>query len=193
MNAQVSFQGFILRPAPEVRWYLEFSPGFTAMSLFVPLVACWAAFYFLGNQDELKVWRICLAGVMCGGMSMSRPFQVIGRPVEEADTCDVRIPSRLDALFRFVPATSLQCGLQGKSPDAVVHHLLGEQPPDSDTDPSDALIQAYTIVLAILVAMIATTVAFFTFFRLRAHWQDNFLKRTACALVLAIAVCGESY
>ena len=83
MNAQVSFQGFILRPAPEVRWYLEFSPGFTAMSLFVPLVACWAAFYFLGNQDELKVWRICLAGVMCGGMSMSRPFQVIGRPVEK--------------------------------------------------------------------------------------------------------------
>jgi hypothetical protein len=41
------------------------------MSLFVPLVACWAAFYFLGNQDELKVWRICLAGVMCGGMSES--------------------------------------------------------------------------------------------------------------------------
>lgn len=39
------------------------------MSLFVPLVACWAAFYFLGNQDELKVWRICLAGIMCGGMS----------------------------------------------------------------------------------------------------------------------------
>jgi hypothetical protein len=39
--------------------------------------------------------------------------------------------------------------------------------------------------------MIATTVAFFTFFRLRAHWEDNFIKRTACALVLAIAVCGE--
>jgi hypothetical protein len=52
-------------------------------------------------------------------------------------------------------------------------------------------LQAYTIVLAILIAMIATTVAFFTFFRLRAHWQDNFIKRTACALVLAIAVCGE--
>lgn len=52
-------------------------------------------------------------------------------------------------------------------------------------------LQAYTIVLAILIAMIATTVAFFTFFRLRAHWQDNFIKRTACALVLAIAVCGK--
>jgi Trk-type K+ transport system membrane component len=52
-------------------------------------------------------------------------------------------------------------------------------------------LQAYTIVLAILIAMIATTVAFFTFFRLRAHWEDNFIKRTACALVLAIAVCGQ--
>jgi hypothetical protein len=52
-------------------------------------------------------------------------------------------------------------------------------------------LQAYTIVLDILIAMIATTVAFFTFFRLRAHWEDNFIKRTACALVLAIAVCGE--
>jgi NO-binding membrane sensor protein with MHYT domain len=69
---QVSFQGFNLQPAPDLRWYLEFSPGFTAMSLFVPLVACWAAFYFLGNQDELKVWRICLAGIMCGGMSECR-------------------------------------------------------------------------------------------------------------------------
>jgi NO-binding membrane sensor protein with MHYT domain len=55
-----------------------------------------------------------------------------------------------------------------------------------------ALTQAYTIVLAILIAMIATCVAFFTFFRLRAHWQDNFIKRSACALVLAIAVCGKA-
>jgi len=48
-------------------------------------------------------------------------------------------------------------------------------------------------VLAILIAMVATTVAFFTFFRLRAHWQDNFIKRSACALVLAVAVCGEYF
>lgn len=49
------------------------------MSLFVPLVACWAAFYFLGNQDELKVWRIVLAGVMCGGMSEWSSYVVIDR------------------------------------------------------------------------------------------------------------------
>jgi NO-binding membrane sensor protein with MHYT domain len=69
--SQVSFQGFILRPSPHYKWYLEFSPGFTAMSLFVPLVACWVAFYYLGDQDELHIWRIIVAGVSCGGMSMS--------------------------------------------------------------------------------------------------------------------------
>jgi NO-binding membrane sensor protein with MHYT domain len=68
--------------------------------------------------------------------------------------------------------------------------LTGSFPP-LHSDFSITYLQAYTIVLAILIAMIATTVAFFTFFRLRAHWQDNFIKRTACALVLAIAVCGE--
>lgn len=108
------------------------------MSLFVPLVACWLAFYFLGNQDELRKWRIFVAGISCGGTI------------------------------------------------ALMHYSASFQQPLYNVG-----YKAYTIVLSILVAMGATTIAFFTFFRLRAHWQDNFIKRSACALVLALAVCGE--
>lgn len=46
------------------------------MSLFVPLVACWLAFYFLGDQDELHIWRIGVAGISCGGMSESDTWRL---------------------------------------------------------------------------------------------------------------------
>lgn len=79
LHCQVSFQGFLLHPSPNIRWYLQFSPGFTAMSLFVPLISTWLAFYFLGNPDELRIWRIGVAGVVVGAtialMHYSASFQ----------------------------------------------------------------------------------------------------------------------
>lgn len=59
--------GLRLVPSPTVDWYLRFSPGFTALSLFAPLVAFALAFIFLGSQAEFSIWRVVLTGVAVGG------------------------------------------------------------------------------------------------------------------------------
>lgn len=51
-------------------------------------------------------------------------------------------------------------------------------------------LQAVTVVFALILAVVAATVALFLFFRLRAQWQDSWWKRGLCALILATAVCG---
>ncbi|KAL7412161.1 hypothetical protein BDY24DRAFT_110596 [Mrakia frigida] len=63
----VSMLGLRLVPSPTVDWYLRFSPGFTALSLFAPLVAFALAFIFLGSQAEFSIWRVVLTGVAVGG------------------------------------------------------------------------------------------------------------------------------
>lgn len=59
--------GLRLRPSPTIDWYMRFSPGFTALSLFAPLVAFTLAFVFLGSQAEFIVWRVVLTGIAVGG------------------------------------------------------------------------------------------------------------------------------
>jgi NO-binding membrane sensor protein with MHYT domain len=64
--SQVSMLGLRLLPSSSTTWYIRFSAGFTALSLFVPLICCCLAFIFLGSQAELVVWRICLTGCFVG-------------------------------------------------------------------------------------------------------------------------------
>ncbi|KIR73688.1 hypothetical protein CNBG_9583 [Cryptococcus deuterogattii R265] len=52
---------------------------------------------------------------------------------------------------------------------------------------------AVTVVFALILAVVAATVALFLFFRLRTQWQDSWWKRGLCALMLATAVCGMHY
>ncbi|KAL7422485.1 hypothetical protein Q5752_003133 [Cryptotrichosporon argae] len=55
-----------LKASPDVTWYLMFSPGFTVLSLFVPLVATAFAFWFLGSTDDFSWTRSVISGLIVG-------------------------------------------------------------------------------------------------------------------------------
>lgn len=89
----VSMISIRLRPTPDYTnktWYLivsgggpsacfapcahtpfQFSPGMTALSLFVPLIATSFAFWFMGSEAEFVWWRGLVSGVMVGLTSKS--------------------------------------------------------------------------------------------------------------------------
>ena len=46
------------------------------------------------------------------------------------------------------------------------------------------------VVAAAIIAVVATNVALFVFFRMRANWSNDWWKRVLCAMVLAGAVSG---
>ena len=46
------------------------------------------------------------------------------------------------------------------------------------------------IVAAAIIAVVATNVALFVFFKMRANWSNDWWKRVLCAMVLAGAVSG---
>ena len=50
----------------------QFSPGMTALSLFVPLAAVALAFWFVGSDLDFKMWRVAVAGIFVG--LTSKPF-----------------------------------------------------------------------------------------------------------------------
>lgn len=47
------------------------------------------------------------------------------------------------------------------------------------------------VVAAIVIACVAVTAALFIFFKLREKWANQWYKRVACALLMAVAVCGK--
>lgn len=63
----VSMLGIRLHPSPRYSWFIRFTPGFTALSLFVPTMAFMVAFIFLGSQVEFVLWRVPLTGILVGG------------------------------------------------------------------------------------------------------------------------------
>lgn len=78
----VSMLSIRLRASDEVVWFLQvrchphalmsskltiqFSPGMTALSLFVPLIAILCVFWFLSDEVEYSWWRIPFAGIFVG-------------------------------------------------------------------------------------------------------------------------------
>ncbi|CAO1612781.1 unnamed protein product [Jaminaea pallidilutea] len=128
-----------LVPAPDVTWHVDFEPGFTALSLLVPLLALCVAFFFL-DFGEFRFWRAivsgCCTGATIGFMHYSASF---------------------------------------RTKDFHVSYNAG------------------VLVVSILLAMAAATVALTLFFRFKAKWDDRWWKRMLCAWVLAVAVSAMHY
>ncbi|EIW67253.1 hypothetical protein TREMEDRAFT_12207, partial [Tremella mesenterica DSM 1558] len=61
----VSMISIHLRATPHVTWYITFSKGFTALSLFVPLIATLGAFWVVGGV-EFNISRVVVAGIFSG-------------------------------------------------------------------------------------------------------------------------------
>ncbi|KAE8259329.1 hypothetical protein A4X13_0g1097 [Tilletia indica] len=55
-----------LRPAPGVTWFIRFNPGFTVLSLFVPLIALILAFIALDDQVTFSPVRVGVSGIITG-------------------------------------------------------------------------------------------------------------------------------
>ncbi|RUS15251.1 hypothetical protein BC937DRAFT_92695 [Endogone sp. FLAS-F59071] len=51
--------------------------------------------------------------------------------------------------------------------------------------------QLVFIIAALAIGITATTVALWIFFELRAQWKKEWYKRTACAMIMGLAVCGK--
>lgn len=151
-QCQVSMLGIRLQPSDDYQWYIRFTPGFTVLSLFVPLLCCSLAFVFLGSQSELVVWRVCMTGVVVGGtISLMH--------VSRSDIVDCFRSGVLSASFRLnsnsLSSTYPQYSAAFRLPTFQVHY------------------SAYTIVLAILEACVASTVALLLFFKYRALCQST--------------------
>ncbi|KAK0566641.1 hypothetical protein OC844_000628 [Tilletia horrida] len=55
-----------LRPAVGVTWFIRFNPGFTVLSLFVPLIALVLAFIALDDQVTFSPIRVGVSGIITG-------------------------------------------------------------------------------------------------------------------------------
>ena len=56
---------------------------------------------------------------------------------------------------------------------------------------SDA--QIVTVIFALILACVASTVALFMFFKYRSQWIDSWWRRGLCDIFLATAVCGMHF
>ena len=122
--------------APETQ--IVYSPGFTALSVFLPVLVLLGAFYFLGtNRSRAGALYLVLAGVLTG---------------------------------------TAVCGMHYVGNAGIRNYYCRYKAPN--------------VAGAAVIAVAASLIALSVFFRLRERWTDSWYKRTLCAFVLAVAVCG---
>jgi NO-binding membrane sensor protein with MHYT domain len=101
-----------LRPAPGVHWYIKFSPGFTVLSLLVPLATLCICFLLLGGQSEVHYARCLVAGIVLGLIvsfmhfsaafdASFRPEYLVGHAVGAVVIACVAAPCALAIFFKF--------------------------------------------------------------------------------------------
>ena len=49
------------------------------------------------------------------------------------------------------------------------------------------------VIGAIVIAIVAVTVALYIFFKLREQWANRWYKRLGCAFLMGVAVCGKLF
>ncbi|CBQ72505.1 conserved hypothetical protein [Sporisorium reilianum SRZ2] len=55
-----------LRPVAGVNWYIKVDPGFTVLSLFVPVIALHAAFFIVDAAVSFSIIRTTISGILTG-------------------------------------------------------------------------------------------------------------------------------
>lgn len=55
-----------LRPVEGVNWYIKVDPGFTVLSLFVPIIALHAAFFIVDAAVSFSIIRTTISGILTG-------------------------------------------------------------------------------------------------------------------------------
>ncbi|MBW0477383.1 hypothetical protein O181_017098 [Austropuccinia psidii MF-1] len=173
----------VLRPAPGISWYIQFNPGFTVLSLFVPMLSLAFAFVFIGaGSDSLPVEDIdeeadpikqekfvpeksCIVNMFQKNISLLRQRN-----------CD-RLPS-----LRIVFG-----GLIVGGTVSLMHYSAGF---------SASFEREYNLnhlAFSIILACAASILSLLVFFRFQAQWHENWWKKMICALGLAAGVSGMHY
>ncbi|KDN42391.1 hypothetical protein K437DRAFT_164180 [Tilletiaria anomala UBC 951] len=204
---------FSLRPIPNVSWYVQFSPGFTVFSLFVPTISLVIAFFFVDDVVSFSMWRVCLSGVITGlivslmhySASFKANFVVTYNPIHTSFSILLGCVAATIALFSFfrfraqwedswwkrlVCATILGAGVSGM-------HYLGAAgtsyyvPPDPTAVPgilSTGSYQSNVVTIAIGVMCFAIIV-FSTFIPV----SDVLTARDARNKARKVVVCSATF
>ncbi|WVQ82326.1 hypothetical protein IAT38_004454 [Cryptococcus sp. DSM 104549] len=190
-------------------------PGVLVASIIVSILGSYATLLVLGRRTSSRGWRnhallflaaIVFAACAIWGMHFVSMISVRLRASPEM-TWYIRFNPGMTAMSLFVPmiATALSFWVIGSELEfqvwrvflagaflgltvGLMHYSASFKLPNLDVSYT-----AVTVVFALIIAVVAGTVALFLFFRLRAQWQDSWWKRGLCALVLATAVCGMHY
>lgn len=172
----------VLQPSSEVSWYIQFNPGFTILSLFVPMLALTMAFVFVGTGPEALPFE--------DEEEVSDHKRDVNEDPEASLTIRKRpnpIISFFKSIFSFINLRLLIGGILVGGTVALMHYSAGF---------SASFRREYTstkLALSIILACFASTAALVVFFRFQSQWQHNWWKRLLCAILLATGVCGMHY
>lgn len=116
---------------------IQYSPGYTAGSFFLPICVVGVAFYFFSTTEKVSVFATVLGGVLTG-----------------AAVCGMHYMG--------------QGGISNYVPVYRWRYVLGSA----------------------LISVAASTAALSIFFYLKSTWTNSWIKRMACASLLATSVSG---
>ncbi len=121
----------------QVDFQIEYSPGYTAGSFFLPICVVGVAFYFLSTTEKVSVLATILGGLLTGAAVSGMHYMGQG------------------GISNYVPVYAWE-------------YVLGSA----------------------TIAAAASTVALSVFFYLKSTWTNSWIKRVACASLLATSVSG---
>ncbi|KIR78424.1 hypothetical protein I306_04566 [Cryptococcus gattii EJB2] len=187
-------------------------PGVLIASIIVSILGSYATLIVLGRRTSSRGWRnhllLLLAAIVfaaCAIWGMHFVSMISIRLKASPDVVwYIRFNDGMTAMSLLVPmvATALSFWVIGSELDfsiwrvllaggimgltvGLMHYSASFKLPYLTVSYT-----AVTVVFALILAVVAATVALFLFFRLRTQWQDSWWKRGLCALMLATAVCG---
>lgn len=121
----------------QANYQIEYNPGYTAGSFFLPICVVGAAFYFFSTTEKVSVFATLLGGVLTGAAICGMHYMGQG------------------SISNYVPVY-------------MWGYVLGSA----------------------LISVAASTAALSIFFYLKSTWTNSWIKRMACASLLATSVSG---
>ncbi|KNE91339.1 hypothetical protein PSTG_15268 [Puccinia striiformis f. sp. tritici PST-78] len=174
---------FSLTPAPGTDWYIQFSPGFTVLSLFVPMFSLVFAFVFIGAGHESLPLDERDEGVESKAESVY--------PANASFTQRTLWPIKQSLSGRtsqeLLTLRIVIGGLIVGGTVALMHYSAGF---------SSSFEREYDLahlVFSIVLACVASTLSLLVFFRFQAQWHANWWKKMICSAGLAAGVSGMHY
>ncbi|EFP91785.1 uncharacterized protein PGTG_17785 [Puccinia graminis f. sp. tritici CRL 75-36-700-3] len=174
---------FSLTPAPGIDWYIQFSPGFTVLSLFVPMFSLVFAFVFIGAGPE----SLPLDDRDEGAEIKPESLYPVNASFIQRSLWPIKECLRMRTSEELLSLRIVIGGLIVGGTVALMHYSAGF---------SSSFEREYDLphlVFSIILACVASTLSLLVFFRFQAQWHANWWKKMICSLGLAAGVSGMHY